>query len=75
MFYETGTMWAAFADKETPMFWFHHPKPFNQRAVVMQIVHRKAAAARDTSLIIVENTAQGPQTEAEASPQPAPGKP
>ena len=36
------------------MFWFHHPKPFNQKAVVMQIVQRKAAAARDTSLIILE---------------------
>ena len=55
------------------MFWFHHPKPFNQRAVVMQIVQRKAAAARDTSLIIVEPPA--PQAEAPEAPRPDLAKP
>ena len=47
------------------MFWFQHPKPFNQKAVAVQIVQRKAAAARDTSLIIVE-TAKPAQEEAAA---------
>jgi hypothetical protein len=41
------------------MFWFHHPKPFNQKAVAVQIVQRKAAAVRDTTLIIVEQAPQG----------------
>ncbi len=36
------------------MFWFQHPKPFNQKAVVMQIVQRKAAQAMDTKLIILD---------------------
>lgn len=43
------------------MFWFQHPKPFNQKAVVMQIVQRKAAAARNTRLIIIETASDAPQ--------------
>ena len=56
------------------MFWFHHPKPFNQRAVAVQIVQRKASAARDTSLIILESAAQEPLSLPEARPGPGPAK-
>ncbi|WP_426209496.1 hypothetical protein [Massilia sp. TWP1-3-3] len=57
------------------MFWFHHPKPFNQKAVVMQIVQRKAAAVGDTSLIILESAPQGPDAAAQSPPLLVPKKP
>ncbi len=40
------------------MFWFQHPKPFNQKAVVTQIVQRKAAQAMDTQVIILDTPVQ-----------------
>ncbi len=36
------------------MFWFNHPKPFNQKPVAMQVVQRKTKAPQATDLITVE---------------------
>ena len=36
------------------MFTFIHPKPFNQRAVAMQVVARKAQALPDLHVLVVE---------------------
>lgn len=36
------------------MFTFIHPKPFNQRAVAMQVVARKTEALPDLHVLVVE---------------------
>lgn len=36
------------------MFWFNHPKPFNQKPIAMQVVQRKTTAPQASDLIIVE---------------------
>ncbi len=36
------------------MLFFHHPKPFLQKAVAVQTVQRDSAAPPDTRVIIVE---------------------
>ena len=36
------------------MFNFIHPKPFNQRAVAMQVVARKTEALPDLHVLVVE---------------------
>ena len=45
------------------MFYFHHPKPFIQKAVAVQIAQRRAEPLPDNRVIIVER--RGP-----ASPVP-----
>lgn len=36
------------------MFWFRHPKPFNQRPCVTQMAARKAQALPDMTVIVVD---------------------
>ena len=44
------------------MFWFNHPKPFNQKPVAVQVVQRKTKAPQATNLIIVETKAPAEHT-------------
>jgi hypothetical protein len=57
--------------EEKSMFWFKHPRPLlSTRADAVQMVARKAQAAPEVRLIIVEKPAPVPNPEPEPAIQP-----